>query len=163
GASRWRIISQLMVESIILALLGGALGVLLAMWGLEGLLSFLPGGVPRAETIGIDLSVLSFALAASFASGLIFGLVPALHSSKIDLTRSLKDGERTIGGSQRVRNVLVVAECALALVLLIAAGLLIQSFIRLMHVNPGFDTKNLLTMNVILPMNRYSKPSTMNS
>jgi putative ABC transport system permease protein len=163
GASRRRIISQLMVESIILALIGGAFGVLIALWGLEGLLTFLPLGVPRAETIGIDWWVLAFALAASLASGLTFGLAPALHASKIDLSRSLKDGERLAGGGRKIRNVLVISEFALALVLLIAGGLLVQSFIKLLRVNPGFDTKNLLTMNVILPASRYSKPSMMTS
>src|SRR6185436_18245115 len=89
GASRWRIVSQLLIESLILAVLGGALGVLVAVWGLEGLLAALPPDVPRAESIGIDVWVFAFALVASLASGVIFGLVPALHSSKIDLGRSL--------------------------------------------------------------------------
>ena len=161
GASRGRIISQLMVESVILALIGGAFGVLIALWGLDGLLTFLPPGVPRAETIGIDWRVLAFALAASLASGLIFGLAPALHASRIDLSRSLKDGERVAGGGRKIRNVLVISEFALALVLLIAGGLLVLSFIKLLRVNPGFDTKNLLTMNVILPARRYSQPAMM--
>src|SRR5204863_4311545 len=93
GARRSRIVLQLLVESVILSVLGGAMGVLFAVWGLEGLRAFLPAGVPRAETIAIDGWILAFALAVSLASGIIFGLAPALHSSKIDLSRSLKEGE----------------------------------------------------------------------
>jgi putative ABC transport system permease protein len=151
---------------VILAVFGGALGVLVAVWGLEGLLAFLPPGVPRAESIGIDVWVLAFALAASLASGIIFGLAPALHSSKIDLSRSLKEGERSVSDSRskrRVRGLLVISEFALAMVLLISAGLLIQSFINLIEVRPGFDPKNVLTMNVLLPPSRYSKPADMTS
>jgi putative ABC transport system permease protein len=110
--------------------------------------------------------VLGFALAVSFVSGIIFGLAPAIHSSKIDLTLSLKEGERSVAGgkgSRRIRNALVVSEFALALVLLISAGLLVQSFVRLIQVNPGFDTKNILTMNVILPGKRYDKSASMTS
>src|SRR5438067_9708237 len=114
GASRWRIVSQLLVESMILAVLGGALGVLVAVWGLEGLLAFLPPAVPRADSIGIDVWVLAFALAASFVSGIIFGLVPALHSSRTDLSRSLKEGERSVSdrGRRRVGGILVISEFA---------------------------------------------------
>ena len=166
GASRWRIVLQLLVESLILSVLGGALGVLFAVWGLEGLLAFLPPGVPRAETIAIDGWVLAFALAASLVSAIIFGLAPALHSSRTDLSRSLKEGERSVsesGSRRRVRSALVISEFALAMVLLIAAGLLIQSFIRLIEVKPGFDPRNLLTMNVILPFSRYEKPADMSN
>src|SRR5439155_14154363 len=108
--------------------------------------------------------VLAFALAVSLASGIIFGLAPALHSSKIDLSRSLKEGERSVSESRsrrRVRSVLVISEFALAMVLLISAGLLIKSFIRLIEVKPGFDPRNLLTMNVILPDSRYERPADM--
>jgi putative ABC transport system permease protein len=163
GATRWRIVLQLLVESVILSALGGAMGVLFAVWGLEGLRAFMPAGVPRAETIAIDGWVLAFALAVSLVSGIIFGLVPALHSSRTDLSRSLKEGERSVSETRsrrRVRSVLVVSEFALAMVLLIGAGLLIKSFIRLMEVKPGFDPRNVLTMNVILPP-RYEKPSDM--
>jgi len=164
GASRRRIVTQLLVESVILAVLGGALGVLVAVWGLEGLLAFLPPGVPRAENIGIDVWVLAFALAVSLLSGIIFGLAPALHSSKTDLSRSLKEGERSVSDSRsrrRVRGLLVVSEFALAMVLLVSAGLLIKSFVRLTEVKPGFDARNVLTMNVLLPPSRYSKPADM--
>ena len=164
GASRGRIVTQLLVESVILAVLGGALGVLVAVWGLEGLLAFLPPGVPRAESIGIDIWVLAFALAASLVSGITFGLAPALHSSNTDLSRSLKEGERSVSESQgrrHVRSALVISEFALAMVLLISAGLLIQSFIRLIQVKPGFDPRNLLTMNIILPPKRYERPADM--
>ncbi len=163
GASRWRIVLQLLVESLILSVTGGALGVLFAVWGLEGLLVFLPAGVPRAEAISIDGWVLAFALAASLVSGFVFGLVPALHSSKTDLSRSLKEGERSVSESRsrrRVRSALVISEFALAMVLLVSAGLLVESFVRLRKVNPGFDPRNLLTMNVILPP-RYEKPADM--
>ena len=162
GASRWQVVSQLLVESLILAVLGGALGVLLAVWGLEGLLAFLPPGVPRAENIGIDVWVLAFALAVSLVSGIVFGLAPALHSSRIDLSGSLKEGDRSVSDSRRhVRSALVVSELALAMVLLVSAGLLIRSFIHLIEVKPGFDPKNVLTMNVLLPPSRYSKPAQM--
>ncbi len=164
GASRWRIVLQLLVESVILAVFGGGLGVLVAVWGLEGLLLFLPPGVPRAETIRIDVWVLGFAFAVSVVSGIIFGLTPALHSSRIDLSRSLKEGEHSVSESRsrrRVKSALVVAEFALAMVLLVSAGLLIQSFIRLLEVKPGFDPKNVLTMNVILPSPRYQRPVDM--
>ena len=164
GATRSRIVLQLLVESVILSALGGAMGVLFAVWGLEGLRAFLPAGVPRAETIAIDGWVLAFAMAASLVSGIIFGLAPALHSSKADLSRSLKEGERSVSETQsrrRVRSALVISEFALAMVLLISAGLLIKSFIRLIEVKPGFDPGNVLTMNVILPDSRYEKPADM--
>lgn len=163
GATRLRIVLQLLVESVILAALGGAMGVLFAVWGLEGLRAFMPAGVPRAETIAIDGWVLAFALGVSVVSGIIFGLAPALHSSRADLSRSLKEGERSVSETRsrrRVRSVLVVSEFALAMVLLISAGLLIKSFIRLIEVKPGFDPKNVLTMNVILPP-RYENPADM--
>jgi len=149
---------------MILSLLGGVAGVLFAVWSLDGLLAFLPPGVPRAETIQIDRWVLSFALGIAALSGLVFGLLPALHSSKPDLSASLKEGDRSAStgrSGRRVRSLLVVSEFALAMVLLIAAGLLIRSFIGLTRVEPGFDTSNLLTMNVILPETRYSKPAEM--
>jgi putative ABC transport system permease protein len=164
GASRRRIVSQLLVESVILAVLGGGLGVLVAVWGLEGLLVLLPPGVPRVESIAIDVWVLGFALAASILSGIIFGLAPALHSSKVDLSRSLKEGERSVSDSRSrrlVRSALVISEFTLAMVLLASAGLLIRSFNRLTEVKPGFDPKNVLTMNVLLPPARYSKPAEM--
>ncbi|HSB12525.1 MAG TPA: ABC transporter permease [Blastocatellia bacterium] len=164
GASRWRLIRQLLVESVILSLLGGIGGVLFAVWALDGLLVFLPPGVPRAETIEVDRWMLAFALGVAIVSGIVFGLLPALHSSKPDLSASLKEGDRYASGGRsgrRVRSLLVVSEFALAMVLLIAAGLLIRSFIRLTEVEPGFDTSNLLTMNVLLPQSRYSKPAQM--
>src|SRR5688572_14151861 len=125
----------------------------------------MPAGVPRAETIAIDGWVLAFALGVSLVSGIIFGLAPALHSSKTDLSRSLKEGERSVSETRsrrRVRSVLVISEFALAMVLLISAGLLIKSFIRLIEVKPGFDPTNVLTMNVILPP-RYEKPVDMSN
>ena len=164
GATRSRIVLQLLVESVILSALGGAMGVLFAVWGLEGLRAFMPAGVPRAETIAIDGWVLVFALAVSLVSGIIFGLAPALHSSKTDLGLSLKEGERAVSETRsrrRVRSALVISEFALAMVLLISAGLLIKSFIRLIEVKPGFDPRNVLTMNVILPDSRYEKPADM--
>lgn len=164
GASRWRLVRQLLVESFILSLLGGVGGVLFAVWCLDGLLAFLPSGVPRAETIQIDGWVLAFALGVASLSGLVFGLLPAVHSSKPDLSASLKEGDRSASagrGGRRVRSLLVISEFALAMVLLIAAGLLIRSFIGLTRVEPGFDPSNLLTMNVILPETRYSQPAQM--
>ena len=164
GASRGRIVRQLLVESVVLSILGGVLGVLFAVWAVDGLVGFLPAGVPRSETIGIDGVVLGFALGASILSGIIFGLAPALHSSKTDLSVSLKEGKRSSSegrGRRRVRSALVISEFALAMVLLVGAGLLIKSFIRLIEVKPGFDPNNLLTMNVLLPSSRYTKPAEM--
>lgn len=155
GASRWRIVRQLLVESVLFALLGGALGVLVAIWGIDLLVAFAPSGLPRVKEIGLDKWVFGFTLLISVMTGIIFGLVPALQASKTDLNETLKEGMRgaatTSPHRARLRRVLVVAEIALSLVLLVSAGLFIVSIRRLMEVNPGFNTQNLLTANVSFP------------
>jgi predicted permease len=164
GATRWRLIRQLLTESLLLASIGGSFGLALAAWGERLLLALSPSDLPRAVEVGIDGRVLLFTLAASMLSGIIFGLAPAWQATRTDLTAELKEGGR--GGSAgkgqgRVRNALVVVEVALSLMLLIGAGLLMKSFARLQSVSPGFDTANLMTARVSLPPSRYSKPEAM--
>jgi putative ABC transport system permease protein len=157
GASRWRLIRQLLTESVLLALTGGGLGFLLATWGVKGLIRLNENNIPRAQEVGVDTRVLAFTLVLSVLTGLLFGLAPALHSSKASLTETLKEGGRSSGGVERARfrNLLVASEIALALILLIGAGLLVKSFGRLLDVDPGFRTQNLLTMQISLPRSRY--------
>jgi putative ABC transport system permease protein len=160
GASRARIIRQLLTESLLLSGLGGLLGLLLAQWGTEALIKMVPENIPRISTIQLDAPVLIFTLLVSLATGVIFGLVPAWQASHVDLNSSLKSGSRTGGGGEgkgRVRNALIMTEVALALVLLISAGLLIQSFARLGRVQPGLRTERLLTARVGLPDIAYPK------
>jgi len=160
GASRARIIRQLLTESLLLSGLGGLFGLLIAQWGTEALVKTVPQNIPRISTIQLDASVLGFTLLVSLATGVIFGLVPAWQASHVDLNTSLKSGTRTGGGGEgkgRVRNGLIMAEVALALVLLISAGLLIQSFARLGRVQPGLRTERLLTARFSLPEAAYPK------
>jgi predicted permease len=149
GAGRVRVIRQLLTESVLLAALGGALGVLLAFWGTGLIISQAPDGIPRLHEAEVDAPVLLFTLAVSLLTGLLFGLAPAIQASRPNLTEGLKEGERgSSGRRQRVRGVLVVCEIALTLTLLVGAGLLVQSFRRVLEVDPGFDQRNLLTMQV---------------
>ena len=160
GASRARIIRQLLTESLILAGLGGLFGLLIAQWGTEALIKTVPQNIPRISTIQLDGVVLVFTLLVSLGTGIVFGLVPAWQASHVDLNTSLKSGSRTGGGGEqkgRLRNGLVMAEVALALVLLICAGLLIQSFARLGRVPMGVQTERLLTASVQLPGVAYPK------
>jgi len=160
GASRGRIIRQLLTESVLLSAIGGALGLLIAQWGTEALIAAVPQNIPRISTIELDAPVLAFTFLVSLATGVIFGLVPAWQASHVDLNSSLKSGTRTGGGGERkgrLRNGLVMAEVALALVLLVCAGLLIQSFARLGRVQPGLRTKRLLTARIALPDIAYPK------
>jgi putative ABC transport system permease protein len=160
GASRMRVIRQLLTESIMLAMAGGGLGLLLALWGTDALIAAIPDTLPRAEDIGIDNRALAFTLAVSLLTGIIFGLVPALAASKPDLNESLKEGGRTsASGRQRARNLLVVSEIALALVLLIGAGLMIRSIFELRGVSPGLNPQNVLTMETPLSLNTYNEPT----
>lgn len=151
----------MLIESVMLGLAGGAAGLLLALWGSEFLSAAAQQvSVPRAGSVGLDGRVLLFTLAASILTGLIFGLVPALQASKPDLNDALKEGGRSSGGLRRsrTRNVLVVSETALAFVLLVGAGLLINSFQKLRSVDPGLQPDNVLTMNITLPRQKYSQP-----
>ncbi|HEY9402034.1 MAG TPA: ABC transporter permease [Pyrinomonadaceae bacterium] len=161
GAGRGRIIRQLLTESLLLSVLGGALGLLFAMWGIDALLAALPEDLPRllVAGIGLDMPVLLFTLGVSILTGLLFGLAPALQASKSNLNETLKDGGRTSAGAgrQRVRNLLVVSEVALSLLLLVSAGLLIKSFSRLQETDLGFDPTNVLTLRVPLPEARYKE------
>lgn len=160
GASRARIIRQLLTESVLLALFGGGVGVLLALWGTDLLISLSPETISHIAPGGIDFRVLAFTLFVSLATGIVFGLVPALVSSKPNLNETLKEGGRgTTDSRGRARNALVVAEIALALVLLVGAGLLIKSFAQLMRVDPGFNPEGVALMDVSLPYTRYGDGS----
>jgi putative ABC transport system permease protein len=158
GASRGRIIRQLLTESVVLAALGGACGLLLAQWGTEALIRMVPQNIPRLSAIQLDGVVLTFTVLVSLGTGIFFGLVPAWQASHVDLNTSLKSGSRTGGGGEhraRFRNGLVIGEVALALVLLICAGLLIQSFARLGRVPLGLQPERLLTASVQAPQTSY--------
>jgi predicted permease len=150
GAGRGRLIRQLLTESALLAVAGGICGVGLATWGLNLLVALSPKAVPRLAEIRLDWRVLMFALGASLLTGIVFGVLPALTSARVNLNETLKDGGRdaVAGASQRTHGALVAAEVALALVVLVSAGLLVKSFWRLQQVNPGFDATRLTTMLV---------------
>ena len=151
GATRGRIIRQLLTESILVALAGGALGLLLAAWGTNVMLKFLPAALPRMDEIGVDGRVLAFTLATSLLAGILFGLAPALKISRSDVQTSLKEGGRSVVRTRnRAQGVLVVAEIAMALVLLVGAGLMIRSVEQLWRVNPGFDPHNAVEFSVAL-------------
>jgi putative ABC transport system permease protein len=158
GASRWDLMKQVLAESLLLSMLGGAAGIVLANWGIDALLALAPQALPRAQEIRIDTNVFLFTLLVSAATGLLFGLVPALQSSRPHLNDALKEGGRGSPGSRRrqqIRYALVVAEVALSMILLVGAGLLIRSFVQLGNVNPGFDPRNALTVSLALPSQKY--------
>ena len=160
GASRLRIIRQLLTESLIMGLLGGILGLLLAIWGVRQLIAFAPPNDSRLNDVNIDGRVLIFTLLAAVLTSIVFGLAPALEASRLDLNETLKEGGKSNAGSgrqQRLRSLLVIAEVALALVLLITSGLMLKSFLRLQNVNPGFNPNNLITLELQLPQNKYAE------
>jgi putative ABC transport system permease protein len=156
GASRRRIVRQLLTESVTLSLAGGALGLFIAAWGVDLLLALSLETIPRAEEVGLDISVLAFTFGVSVLTGIVFGVAPALQGSRLDLTTSLKESGRGATGSRhRLRSALIVAEIAIALVLLTGGGLLLKSFIRLQQVNPGFDARDVILAEVALPTGKY--------
>jgi len=162
GASRSRLLRQLLVESIVLALIGGGVGLLLATWGVDALRLSQAGTIPRLESVTLDLRVLAFALGLTVATGLAFGTMPALRLTRSDPQTGLRDGSRGATGSSGVggaRRGLVVAEVAIAVVLLSGAGLLLRSFDRLLEVNPGFRVDNVLTAQITLPRVKYADQS----
>jgi putative ABC transport system permease protein len=159
GAARGRIVRQLLTESLMLSLIGGGIGLLLAVWLTEAIRAVAAGQIPRAELIVVDGPVLGFTILVSIATGIVFGLAPALQSSRADLNAALKDGARgtSSAGGHRLRGALVVTEIALSLVLLVGAGLMIKSFWRLQQVNPGFDPQSLLRIEIALPESKYAE------
>jgi len=158
GASRWRLVRQLLTESVLLALIGGGLGLLLSLGGVKVLVALGQHGIPRWQEIGVDSWALAFAVGISLLTSLLFGLAPALQASNLKLNASLVTGARSsVNGFRRLslRNLLIISEVALALILLVGAGLLVKSFSRLLDVKLGFDPQNLLTMQVSLPTSKY--------
>jgi putative ABC transport system permease protein len=157
GASRRRLMRQLLTESVLIAMIGGAAGVALAIWGVDLLVWLKPANLPRLETIGVDARALIFTLAVSVLTGAVFGLAPAWQSTRVNVSDALKEGGRgeTGAAKQRLRSALVVIEMALALALLAGAGLLVKSFWQLRNVQPGFGIDGLLTMRIELPESRY--------
>jgi putative ABC transport system permease protein len=159
GASRARLAGELLLESVLLGILGGGLGLLLALWGIETLRSLQPGTIPRIEEIGLDLRVVGFALALSLLTGLLFGLAPVWRLAGRDLRDGLTEGSRSVAGGSgvhRARSALILAEVALAFVLLAGAALLLRSFDRLHRVDPGFSADRVLTARVTLPRLKYA-------
>ncbi|HYN05923.1 MAG TPA: ABC transporter permease [Vicinamibacterales bacterium] len=159
GASRWALVRRSLAESGVLALSGGAVGLLLAWWGIGALRPLIPATVPRADSIGLDSTIVAFTAIMSIGSGLLFGLVPAWRAMRPNLVDALQEGGRSTIASRRARwlsNVMVVAEVALALMLAIGAGLLLQSFVHLASIDPGFRTSRVVALHVALPDARYT-------
>ena len=160
GANRFRLIRQVLTESLLLAAVGGIVGLVLSLVGVNLLKSFIPSNISQAQAISIDGKVLLFTLIVSLLTGLIFGLVPAIQASTINLNETLKEGGRDSGAGargNRVLSLLVITEVAVSLILLVGAGLLINSFLRLRNVDPGFRSQNLLTMRIVLPAPKYAE------
>jgi putative ABC transport system permease protein len=156
GATRGRLIQQLLTESVFIAVAGGVVGLVMAFWGVDALIASAPDSIPRLGEVGVDGRVVAFTAIASLITGVLFGLAPALSASRAALHDTLKEGGRTSAGHGRAGPALVIAEVALSLVLLVAAGLLIRSFARLQDVAPGFGSANLLTFRLSLPESRYA-------
>jgi len=166
GASRWRTIRQLLLESLILSLAAGTLGFLLSFWGLDLVLAAVPITLPYWIRFQIDERILGYALGISLLTSLLFGLAPAWHASRLELSDALKEGGRRGGegpGACRLRDLLVVSQVALALLLLAGAGLLVRSFLKLQQVDPGFHTRNLLVVDLSLPPSKYAEPAQQTS
>src|SRR5215210_4169464 len=161
GASRWRIARQLLTESVLLSVIGGSIGLVLARWGVDLILYVSPNAIPRSREIGLDWKVLAFTVGISFLTGILFGLVPAIQAGEVDVHETLKETGRGTTGRQWLRSSLVVVEVATTLVLLIGAGLMIRSFYLLQKVNPGFSYEHLTSFSVSLPDKKY--PTVENS
>ncbi|HEX8697281.1 MAG TPA: ABC transporter permease, partial [Myxococcaceae bacterium] len=161
GAGRSRLMTQFLTESVVLSVAGGVLGLLLAMWGMDTLLAVIGDGLPRASEVRLDWRVVLFTGLISVVTGLLFGLVPALQASRADLHGAMREGSRGTGSraSGRARSMLVVSQVALALVLLIGAGLFMRSFLALQAVDAGFDSQGVLTARLSLPLERYNEPA----
>ena len=162
GAGRWRLVRQLLTESVMLALIGGVVGILIAYWSVDLLRTLNPGRAaqfaPGWDRIGVNPAVLAFNLGLSLLSGLLFGLAPAWQISKTDLNQTLKEGGRqTSSGSHRLRSLLVISEVAFSLMLLVSAGLLMRTFVALLKTEPGFNPKNVMTMRLSLPGAKYKE------
>jgi putative ABC transport system permease protein len=158
GAGRGAILRQVLFESLLLSVAGGAVGVLLSSWGLEALRTLLPSSLPRFEHVSIDATVLIFATAVSVATGILFGVLPAWRTSRVEPLAAMRDsGRGAVGRQYRLQGWLVIAETAIGLVLLVGSGLLIRSFLRVLAVDPGFDARGVLTVNLSVPENRYPR------
>jgi putative ABC transport system permease protein len=154
GAGRTRLVRQLLTESVLLAAVGGFLGLFVAVWGIDGLVRLSPTSLPRLHDVSVNSAVLAFTAALSILTGIVFGLAPAIQGSRVDLNQVMRDATRSstaAGHVARLRAVFVVTEFALALVLLVGAALLVQSFWRLQRVDLGFDARNVLTARLWLP------------
>lgn len=163
GAGRRRLVRQLLTESVALALVGGALGLVLAHWGTRAVLAWLPQALPRAENVGFDGRVLLFTLVASGLAGIVFGVVPGLKTSRTHVSTTLSDGGRTVAGAKnRTQSVFVVVEMAMALVLLVGAGLMVRTLMHLWNLDPGFNPRNVLSLVISLPSSlAKEKPDTI--
>src|SRR4029453_15800017 len=157
GASRTRVLRQMLTESILLSAIGEIAGLILSIWLTDVLMSMLPEGAARLGQVGIDYRVLTFALGVTALTGILFGIVPALQASKLDVTSALKEGGRSGEGQRRTsaRSLFFIGEVALSLMLLVGAGLLIKSFLRLQEIRPGFNPHNVLIANLALPGAKY--------
>ncbi|MGH9971005.1 MAG: ABC transporter permease [Pyrinomonadaceae bacterium] len=167
GANRWRVIRQMLTESVLLSLAGGAAGLLIAYWGVDALVAAMPenqlNSLPFLKSLHIDARILGFSFGLSLLTGMVFGLAPALQSSRLDLNEVLKEGGRTSSGGARhhLRSAFVMTEIALAVVLLVGAGLMMKSLMRLLQTNVGFNPENVLTMTVVLPPGKYREPTAL--
>src|SRR5204862_3167624 len=156
GAGRWRIARQLLTESLLLAIVGGGLGLGIAKLAIKFILFMSPTAIPRSREIAVDWRVLFFTLGVSVVTGILFGLVPALQAGEVDVHDTLKEAGRGTSARHWLRSSLVIVEVATTMVLLIGAGLMIRSFYRLQNVNPGFSYENLISFTVALPTRKYA-------
>ena len=163
GASRWRIARQLLTESILVSMIGGAIGLFLAYWGVQLILYMSPTAIPRSREIGLDWIVLLFTVGVSFVTGVLFGLIPAIQAGEVDVHETLKETGRGTSGRNWLRSSLVVAEVATTLVVLIFAGLMIRSFYKLQQVNPGFSHDRLTSFSISLPQKKYATDEVVGS